>query len=597
MNPFSQPFPGLVDDPLTQIRDLPDQPFRIAPLRDPKPQRALTIPHPLEPNAGGNREGHNSTAKLSSRKNTSKSASTAEPSTREKVTKPTDISSIVEPVPKPTKIQLPSFVSLAAVEKKPLSLNNEDSRKRARLDFDDLLVSEPILLPKLSDIEKKQNPSYLPPTSVNALHEPPPNADLLPPIETETLPPRLLDTNTGRISEGENLLVIDPSKTPTEAEGSTQGSTNGTETVVKKSRRQVRKWTHEETEELMEGVRKHGIGKWKDILEDPKCTLGRYRTAIDLKDRFRVCCPESYKARPANNDVSEYRPRPDSPQEGLQIKGSEATRMKLADLLTQHMADPGPPILQEPPAKKTNNSRSERLCDDERVRLGINEAIERDQTNPSGRRRRRLWTREEDTNLMRGVEKYGFAWTTMQEDESLNLKHRKATDLRDRIRNKFPDGYKNAGFRPVRSKHIGMPSGTPQSETFSMNSDGPASDNKTGHNSIPTTPSATTDMTPKGPPSPPRILGRSSSQTQLAHADNSRTGTSSESIMAMDSLLTDQSDAQDLNPKTLTLPGFTMFRDDWDRDDTRDDGKGDGKNDGEFEWSTTLPPLEEYFPI
>ena len=67
--------------------------------------------------------------------------------------------------------------------------------------------------------------------------------------------------------------------------------------------------------------------------------------------------------------------------------------------------------------------------------------------------------------------------------------------------------------------------------------------------------------------------------------------------MAMDSLLTDQSDAQDLNPKTLTLPGFTMFRDDWDRDDTRDDGKGDGKNDGDFEWSTTLPPLEEYFPI
>ena len=66
--------------------------------------------------------------------------------------------------------------------------------------------------------------------------------------------------------------------------------------------------------------------------------------------------------------------------------------------------------------------------------------------------------------------------------------------------------------------------------------------------------------------------------------------------MAMDSLLTDQSDVQDLNPKTLTLPSFTMFRDDYDRDESRDDGKNDGRND-DFEWSTTLPPLEEYFPL
>ena len=275
--------------------------------------------------------------------------------------------------------------------------------------------------------------------------------------------------------------------------------------------------------------------------------------------------------------------------------------MKLADLLTQHMADPGPTLSPEATTRKPPSSRSERLGDEDRARLGINEAIERDQINMSGRRRRRLWTREEDENLMRGVEKYGFAWTSMQEDETLNLKHRKATDLRDRIRNKFPDGYKNAGFRPIRSKHIAGPvSTTARSEALPMITDGPkliAPAPMT--TAAPSGSTMVVDFSRKGPPSPPQLLRSSTSQPQMQQ-DTAKTSMPSEpqsTIMAMDSLLTDQSDSQDLNPKTLTLPGFTMFRDDWDRDDTRDDGKNDGKNDGDFEWSTTLPPLEEYFPL
>ena len=45
-----------------------------------------------------------------------------------------------------------------------------------------------------------------------------------------------------------------------------------------------RKWTKEETENLLQGVSLHGVGNWKKILEDEKFTFNA-RSAIDLKDR------------------------------------------------------------------------------------------------------------------------------------------------------------------------------------------------------------------------------------------------------------------------------------------------------------------------
>jgi myb proto-oncogene protein len=48
------------------------------------------------------------------------------------------------------------------------------------------------------------------------------------------------------------------------------------------------KWTAEEEEALLAGVRKHGPGKWKNILRDPELAEQlSSRSNIDLKDKWR----------------------------------------------------------------------------------------------------------------------------------------------------------------------------------------------------------------------------------------------------------------------------------------------------------------------
>lgn len=57
------------------------------------------------------------------------------------------------------------------------------------------------------------------------------------------------------------------------------------------------KWTQPETDDLLRGVAKHGVGRWADILRDPEYHFVG-RTAVDLKDRFRTCCPDKLRPRP-----------------------------------------------------------------------------------------------------------------------------------------------------------------------------------------------------------------------------------------------------------------------------------------------------------
>lgn len=54
-----------------------------------------------------------------------------------------------------------------------------------------------------------------------------------------------------------------------------------------KTRRARVAWTLEETENLQEGVMKHGEGFWADILNDPELEFNESRTQIDLKDKWR----------------------------------------------------------------------------------------------------------------------------------------------------------------------------------------------------------------------------------------------------------------------------------------------------------------------
>jgi hypothetical protein len=63
----------------------------------------------------------------------------------------------------------------------------------------------------------------------------------------------------------------------------------------------------------------------------------------------------------------------------------------------------------------------------------------------SKRRSRRPFTTTEDESLLKGYAVHGFQWTLIQQDPRLSLGHRKATDLRDRFRTKFPHAYRDGG--------------------------------------------------------------------------------------------------------------------------------------------------------
>ena len=71
--------------------------------------------------------------------------------------------------------------------------------------------------------------------------------------------------------------------------GSPMGSNNRRGSKGKSRGRGLRKeWTYQEEEALVEGVKRHGDGHWKSILEDPDLgPLLHLRSNVDLKDKAR----------------------------------------------------------------------------------------------------------------------------------------------------------------------------------------------------------------------------------------------------------------------------------------------------------------------
>lgn len=64
------------------------------------------------------------------------------------------------------------------------------------------------------------------------------------------------------------------------------------------------------------------------------------------------------------------------------------------------------------------------------------------------RRKRHPYTPVEDEALLRGFVKHGKSWAAIQQDADLHLDHRTSTDLRDRLRTRYPETYAEAGLAP-----------------------------------------------------------------------------------------------------------------------------------------------------
>ncbi|KAI8096375.1 uncharacterized protein BX664DRAFT_323864 [Halteromyces radiatus] len=156
------------------------------------------------------------------------------------------------------------------------------------------------------------------------------------------------------------------------------------------SKKRRRRWGDDETDALIIGCMKHGVGNWQAIIKDPTLTFDR-RSAVDLKDRFRTICPKrEYQHLYTQQNISTY---------------------YLAFNTTE----------QIPVHRKK-------------------------------RRMRRPFNEEEDQALLKGVEKYGVSWACIAKDPDLNLSHRKGGDIRDRFRNKYPDRYEALGLSLKSSK-------------------------------------------------------------------------------------------------------------------------------------------------
>ncbi|KAE9973549.1 hypothetical protein BLS_003548 [Venturia inaequalis] len=292
-----------------------------------------------------------------------------------------------------------------------------ESRKRRRIDDHGTRI-----LPKPSQTATSKAATRQPrlPPLLVPLHEPPPNAGIIPSITTEGFRERRRDPVDDR---GLRTAEKEPTATPvSSAQQANSQKTNNTPVSRKQPKvaKTRKKWSEEETADLVKGVSTFGIGAWKRILQHPEYKFNT-RTAVDLKDRFRTCFPDQYRS--AASEKARTPPE-------LVDQTCEPSRPKSAGLAAASAEE------------KSQTSGGDGKLAEDTNRLRLSTAFPKSQ-----RRTRRPFTAEEDEAILRGFEKYGAQWQKIKSDPDLNLDSRARTDLRDRFRNKYPDKFIEAGHK------------------------------------------------------------------------------------------------------------------------------------------------------
>lgn len=290
--------------------------------------------------------------------------------------------------------------------------------------------------PQLPQPPKKQKPTttHMFPPIIVGLLEPPSNAALFPPISSASFenrprsePPQTLTLTKPPEAQGRPDEPVVPSPPP-EAERTPTGK------VKRRAAKPRRKWSEEETNHLLLGVSKHGVGRWTDILEDPGYKFND-RTAGDLKDRFRTCCPE------------ELRGSAGAKGDGLELlavlrSGKKPRKGLMAENILNDTEDemeiekPWAAQNDSESVPKQRKSRAHRKKLEDLAELGIKGPFKKSQ-----RRERRPFSEQDDREILEGFELYGPHWTKIQRDPRFNLSSRQPTDLRDRLRNKYPEKF------------------------------------------------------------------------------------------------------------------------------------------------------------
>ncbi|KAK0390912.1 hypothetical protein NLU13_0415 [Sarocladium strictum] len=320
------------------------------------------------------------------------------------------------------------------------------NKKRARVlnSKDDFMQ-----LPQPVKKQKAAPQTHVMPPIINGLHEPPPHAALFPPMASSS---SFQESDPSQRNYLQDLgYVVEERTRPLPAQPAAEEPEKNDKSTGKAPKRATKprsKWSEEETKHLLLGVSKYGVGKWKNILGDPQYRFND-RSAGDLKDRFRTCCPDelrnSKKTAPPATKLTETL----VPKKG-QRKGRDLDKILInvdevePELTGLTAAETGPSVA--PPKK----SRAHRKKMKDLAELGIVAPF-----RPSGRRERRPFTDEEDKQILDGLEEYGPAWTKIQRDPRFNLSKRQPTDLRDRVRNGYPNIYQRIERGTFQAKSAG----------------------------------------------------------------------------------------------------------------------------------------------
>ncbi|RFU28141.1 hypothetical protein B7463_g8202, partial [Scytalidium lignicola] len=288
--------------------------------------------------------------------------------------------------------------------------------------------------------KQKATKQVVPPIIIG-LFEPPPQATLFPPIASSSF----------HDSHGRNSLNTVPpklNKPKGDSGEDTSSSITRKDAATKRSRRKSlrvrKKWTEEETKLLLLGVNKHGVGRWTDILEDPEFPF-EGRTGVDLKDRFRTCCPIELRRRSSNSSTNVK-------TSGSTGKTSVAAKSKSSlmseNILIEEEGDINrqSDVSQTPSSsQKQQKSRTHRKKLADLAELGIEGPFRESQ-----RRERRPFSEEDDREILEGYTMYGPAWTRIQRDPRFHLRNRQPVDLRDRFRNKYPEKFRSTQDNQVK---------------------------------------------------------------------------------------------------------------------------------------------------
>lgn len=285
--------------------------------------------------------------------------------------------------------------------------------------------------------KKQKAAKQVVPPIIIGLFEPPPQAALFPPIASSSF----------HDSHGRNSLNIVPPKLKELRDNSNvEDSATGASKVQKadtkvKNRKDVKarkKWTEHETNNLLLGVHKHGVGRWVDILEDANFSFNE-RSSVDLKDRFRTCCPDELRRKPAKNR---------NPSKGPKSTTKAKSSLMSENILIEENDSGAKEVSSDSTSvDELRKSRAHRKNLEDLAQLGIDEPFRKSQ-----RRERKPFTEHDDQEILLGYQIYGPAWTRIQRDTRFHLQNRQATDLRDRFRNKYPEKFRSDDVPPKSSR-------------------------------------------------------------------------------------------------------------------------------------------------